>query len=138
MTAYLDSSVLLRRAFRQTRGIAEWPLIRKYVSSTITEIECLRTVDRFRHVEGLSEEEISRRRAAVFALLEPIELVTPNRGIVVRASNPFPTLLASLDAIHLATALAWRDRTGVAPVMATHDQALGVAARAAGLRVVGI
>jgi hypothetical protein len=49
-----------------------------------------------------------------------------------------PTELGTLDAIHLATALLWQERANTEPVMATHDAALGTAARAFGLRVVGV
>ena len=43
----------------------------------------------------------------------------------------------TLDAIHLATAMLWRERTGADLVMATHDTALATASRASGLRVIG-
>lgn len=46
--------------------------------------------------------------------------------------------LGTLDAIHLATALLWRERESADILMATHDGALAVAARASGLRVVGV
>jgi len=45
--------------------------------------------------------------------------------------------LGTLDALHLATALAWKDRIGEAPVMATHDPELAAAAAVHGLLVVG-
>jgi hypothetical protein len=45
---------------------------------------------------------------------------------------------STLDAIHLATALMWRDRIGPLSEMATHDTTLGAAARAFGLDVRGI
>ena len=48
-----------------------------------------------------------------------------------------PTELGTLDAIHLATALLWKDMTKGNLVMATHDGALARGARAHGLRVVG-
>ena len=48
-----------------------------------------------------------------------------------------PTEQGTLDAIHLATALLWKDMTGRECVMATHDEALGLAAQAHGIRVVG-
>jgi hypothetical protein len=38
----------------------------------------------------------------------------------------------------MATALLWQESAGTELVMATHDLALGTAARAFGLRVVGI
>jgi hypothetical protein len=49
-----------------------------------------------------------------------------------------PITLGTLDALHLATALIWRDRIGPLPEMATHDAALGAAARAFGFDVRGI
>jgi len=49
-----------------------------------------------------------------------------------------PTDLGTLDAIHLASSLLWQDATDDALTMATHDRALGVAAQAHGLKVIGI
>ena len=49
-----------------------------------------------------------------------------------------PMLLGTLDAIHLATALIWRDRLGPLPQLVTHDATLGAAARGFGFDVRGI
>ena len=49
-----------------------------------------------------------------------------------------PMPLGTLDAIHLATALLWRDRTGPLPQLLTHDAALGAVARGFGFDVRGI
>jgi hypothetical protein len=46
--------------------------------------------------------------------------------------------LGTLDAVHLATALIWRDRMGSISIVATHDTALGLAARAFRFEVRGI
>ena len=54
-----------------------------------------------------------------------------------RASEPFPTPVGTLDAIHLATALQVRDSQGLQVVVATHDHQLTRAARAVGLDVLG-
>ncbi len=45
--------------------------------------------------------------------------------------------LGPLDAVHLATALIWRDRIAPLPAVATHDTVLGSAARAFGFEVLG-
>jgi len=55
-----------------------------------------------------------------------------------RAAEPMPMPLGTLDALHLATALIWRDRMGQLQTMATHDTALGLAAQAFGFEVRGI
>jgi hypothetical protein len=58
--------------------------------------------------------------------------------VLRRASEPLPTSLGTLDAIHLATALIWRERTGTLRTLATHDSVLGLAARTFGFDVRGI
>jgi hypothetical protein len=59
-------------------------------------------------------------------------------SVLDRAAQPMPTELGTLDAIHLASALMWRDAFGTELTMATHDKALALAAQAHGLKVLGI
>lgn len=137
MIAYVDSSVLLRKILRQSNPLREWAAIRTGVVSALAETECLRTLDRLRLRAGLSDKELARRRETVFRLLESIEVVEVTAPVLARAAQPLPTELGTLDAIHLATALLWREHSGGEIVMATHDLALATAARASGLTVVG-
>jgi predicted nucleic acid-binding protein len=136
--AYLDSSVLLRLVLGQANALPEWPSIAQGVGSTLVEVECLRTLDRLRLAEGLADDEIAKRREAVFRLVEAMEIVEVTHPVVARAAQPLPTALGTLGAIHLASALLWRERSGADLVMTTHDSALATAAKASGLRVVGI
>jgi predicted nucleic acid-binding protein len=136
--AYLDSSVLLRVVLGQPNALKEWRSIKQGVASRLVEVECLRTLDRIRITVEVEDKIIATRREAIFRLLETLEVVEPTGVVLSRASQPLPTVLGTLDAIHLSTALLWRERTGTDMVMATHDEALGVAAKASGLRVVGI
>jgi len=135
--AYLDSSVLLRMVLGQKDRLRQWREVRQGVASSLVEVECLRTLDRLRLYQGIGHEAIAVRRGAIFRLLEGMELVEPTRPVLARASQPFPTPLGTLDAIHLATALLWREGQDRELVMATHDAALGMAARASGFDVVG-
>jgi hypothetical protein len=68
----------------------------------------------------------------VIASLELIEL---DAIVLDRAAQPMPTELGTLDAIHLASALLWRETTGEDLTMATHDRALGLGAEAHGMLV---
>ncbi len=137
MIAYLDSSVLLRIVLGQRGRLREWASVRQGVASAIAEVECLRTLDRLRHRGELGDRDVGARREAVYRLLDEATVVEPTRAILGRAGEPLPGPLGTLDAIHLATALAWRDMTGGDLVFATHDGALGTAARAMGFQVVG-
>jgi uncharacterized protein len=134
---YLDSSTVLRIILGQANALKEWRLITQGVASALVEVECLRTLDRLRLAEGLEDAEIALRREAVFRLLEAVEVVELTTPVLTRASQPLPTELGTLDAIHLATALLWKERSGADLVVATHDDALAMAARASGLRVLG-
>jgi len=137
MIAYLDASVVLRLILGEPGRLAEWPKIREAVASALAEVECLRTLDRLAFAGALTSDELAERRSAVYTLLEAVELVDVDRTVLRRASEPFSTPLGTLDAIHLATAVAWRDRRQVSLTMATHDKTLARAARAAGLGVIG-
>jgi predicted nucleic acid-binding protein len=137
LIAYLDSSVLLRLILRQPGAFKEWKAVQTGVASALAEVECLRTLDRFRLQAGIGDSEITRRREAVYRLLDGMEIVEVNQTVLSRAAQPFPTSLGTLDAIHLATALLWREQRGKSLVMATHDATLAIAARAFGFEVLG-
>ncbi len=137
MIAYIDASVLLRIAFGQPNALPEWRRIDRGVSSALVMTESLRTLDRVRLHGGLADIEVARLRSTILALIDSMELVEIDALVLERAAQPMPTELGTLDAIHLATALLWKDALGVDPVMATHDKALGLAAQAHGLKVLG-
>lgn len=138
MIAYLDSSAVLRIVLGQPNALKEWRGITRGVASALVEVECVRTLDRLRLAQGLPDEAIAVRREAVFTIMEACEVVELTRPILARASHPLPTVLGTLDALHLATALAWKDYSGTDLMMATHDEALAMAARAVGFRVIGV
>jgi predicted nucleic acid-binding protein len=135
--AYLDSSALLRLVLREPGALEQVMSAEALVSSELLAVECLRTLDRLRLQGSLSLEEAVARRNAVAEWLESVDLVLLQRSVLSRASEPFPTPLGTLDALHLATALLWRERMGKQLVMATHDQGLALAARAFGLETLG-
>jgi len=136
--AYVDASVLLRVALGQPDALPEWRQIDQGVSSALAMTECLRTLDRLRLRAGLSDAEVATRRATILALIASLDLVEIDSVVLDRAAQPMPTELGTLDAIHLATALLWKDVTRTDLIMATHDTALALGAQAYGLHVVGI
>jgi predicted nucleic acid-binding protein len=121
----------------QPDRLAEWPEIELGVGSALVEVECLRALDRLRIRDGLSPEDLATRRETVYCLTAEMEVVEPTWPVLRRAGQPFPTPLGTLDAVHLATALLWRDSRGEDLAFATHDRGLALAARASGLIVIG-
>lgn len=138
MTAYLDTSALLRLVLREPGALEDLRSYDALVSSELIVVESARTIDRLRLQGALTVEEAAARLRAVTEWLEAIDLVLVRAPVLRRASEPLPTPLGTVDAIHLATALIWRERMGALPAMATHDTALGLAARTFGFDVHGI
>jgi predicted nucleic acid-binding protein len=136
--AYVDSSVVLRLVLGQPGRLKEWPRVETAVASAILEVECLRTLDRFRLHRAGADRDLAERHEAVFALLRSFEIVDVARAVLARAALPLPLALGTLDAIHLATAVLWRENHGQGLMMATHDVALATAARASGFPVIGV
>lgn len=138
MIAYLDTSALLRIVLREPGALDDLRSYDALVSSELIAVESARTIDRLRAQGSLTTEEAAARVRAVNDWLEAIDLVLLRPPVLSRASEPMPMPLGTLDALHLATALIWRDRMGPLPMMVTHDTALGLAAQAFGFDVRGI
>ena len=138
MIAYVDASVVLRIVLGQANALREWREIDQGVASALILTESLRTIDRLRLRTRLPDREVAGRRAGVMTLIDSLDIVDIDTAVLARASQPMPTEIGTLDAIHLATALLWSEVAGQRLVMATHDAALALAAQAHGLAVVGV
>ncbi len=138
MTGYVDTSALLRLVLREPGALDELRSYDSLVSSELIAVESCRTIDRLRVQGALTGDEAATRLQIVSEWLEGIDLVLLRPSVLGRASEPLPMALGTLVALHLATALTWRDRMHSPLVMATHDNALGLAARAFGFQVLGI
>ena len=137
MIAYLDTSALLRIVLREAGALDDVRTYDGLVSSELIAVESARTLDRLRNHGALTMDEAADRIAWVNEWLEAVDLVLVRPPVLSRASEPMPVPLGTLDAIHLASALIWRERLGPLPQLLTHDTALGSAARAFGFDVRG-
>jgi predicted nucleic acid-binding protein len=138
VTAYVDTSALLRVVLREPGAVEDLRNYDRLVSSELLAVESARTIDRLRLQGSLTTEEACARLRTINEWLEAIDLVLLRTTVLSRAAEPMPMPLGTLDALHLATALIWRDRMGPLPTIVTHDAALGLAAQAFGFEVHGI
>jgi len=134
---YLDSSVLLRIVLGQRNALSRSGSEQR-ITSALAETECLRTLDRLRLVDRIAAEEIATRREAVYDLLNGVEVIEVSHAVLDRAAQPLPLPLKTLDAIHLATAMLWREYESTEVTFATHDAGLAAAARSVGFTVMGV
>ncbi len=138
MTTYVDASVVLRLVLGQPDAIDDLDTFDRLVSSRLLHVECRRSLDRLRLTGVLSREEVAARLDDLDAFLGSLTFVELSMPVLTRAGQPLASPLGTLDALHLATALLWQDRTGRAVAMATHDRSLALAARDYSLRVIGV
>lgn len=130
----------MRVVLEQEPALPDRETIELGVSNEIVRVECMRTLERMRHERKWSEETLHEKRAAMSLFLRALELVAIDAGVIARASGPFPTHIATLDALHLASALLYRaaQPPDERPLFfATHDTQLARAARAMHFEVIG-
>jgi predicted nucleic acid-binding protein len=133
--AYIDSSVVLRILLPQSdaiRDLKQWRLF----SSQLMDVEVRRTLQRYHTERILSAAKFARRVNEWNLVRDSIDWIPISNGIMQRAAEPFPTLVKTLDAIHLATAIGWAGQTQKPVIILTHDRPLGIAASACGFQVV--
>ena len=135
---YVDASVLLRIVLREPDSLSDWATWDERWCNELIEVECMRTLDRYRITGTFNIDQVEAATLAVNAYLETTKYSSISKGILKRAAMPLPGVLGTLDAIHLATALHIREQDGNRITMATHDKALARASRAMNLDVLGI
>jgi predicted nucleic acid-binding protein len=135
MTAFVDTSVFLRRLLKQPGAFTDWSAWGVVASSELLRVEAHRVLDRLRLRRAFGDAELGELNRLLQASLRALDCVRVNRAVLSRAADPFPTAIGTLDAIHLASALVWLDEIGGEMTFLTHDKQLAVAARACGLDV---
>jgi predicted nucleic acid-binding protein len=136
MIVYIDTSVVLRVLFKEANPIDIWGKWEKAFSSALWRVEALRTVDRLRLLHEISDIEVADLVRDVQIIHETLAIHPLDERIMQRASETFPTVVGTLDAIHLATAASIRESQRL-DFLLTHDSQLGTAARSLGFRVAG-
>src|SRR2546427_561212 len=94
--------------------------------------------DRLRLEGALDDEQVGAFQAALAAIERTIDRVRLTRLVLGRAALPMATPVKTLDALHLASALLWRERRAAELLFATHDPQQARAARALGFDCVGV
>ena len=124
---YLDASALVKLVVREPESVALMEFLREHpdrVSSALALAEVPRALRRARF--GAAE----RRRAR--EVLARVALVDIDRRALTAAAAIEPPTVRTLDAIHLATALALHEDLAA---LVTYDRSLAVAAERADLPV---
>jgi len=138
--AYIDTSVVMRIVLGQPEPLKEWNNLDLGISNELLRVECFRTLDRMWRQQTLNDAQLEQKRSDVETIVSHIEIVPFSKRIFDIAAQAFPTVIATLDALHLATAILYRSSQQLDErpiVMATHDRALAKAATALHFEVIG-
>ena len=138
MNVYLDTSVVLSHLLNQSNRLGSWGEWEACYTSVLTSVEFLRTVDRLRLNGSLSDRERVELQDQFRVVWGATHRVALSQILLDRASTAMPTVLGTLDAIHLVTALQVVESRRVPLVFLTHDDQLATGVRAMGLEVAGM
>ncbi len=137
MNVLVDSTVVARKLLGEPDALAVWEQIQSAYASRLMPVELSRLIDRLRLIGRIDDERVVALYDELRRLMRAIELINVTENILVTAGNPMPTVLGTLDAIHLATAIELQRSRKQRLDLATHDVQLGRAARALGFVVYG-
>jgi predicted nucleic acid-binding protein len=137
MIVYVDTSVVVRVLLREPNPVRIWGQWNKAYSSALWRVEALRTADRLRLTHEISDTELAELVREIQIAHETFAIHPVTTQVLQRASETFPTVIGTLDAIHLATALSIREIENI-DYLLTHDSQLATAARSLGFDVMGM
>ena len=138
MIVYMDTSVILRRLLGEPDGLDLWGGWTRVYTSVLTRVEYFRVIGRLRLESKLNDAERVALQESFSIFWQTAHRVALSESILIRAAQPFPTIVGTLDALHLSSALAVR-ASGIGEMtLLTHDKQMGRAAAAEEFSVQGI
>jgi predicted nucleic acid-binding protein len=135
---YADASVPLRSLLQDGTQIVDRAALEGAYTSVIFQVEARRTLDRLRLARELSEDTKSAAMVELLKLERALSFVDVTADVIAYAGRPFPAVVRSLDALHLATAALLRDALVPDLVFATHDRQQAIGALALGFEIIGV
>jgi hypothetical protein len=123
---------MLRVLSGQKDAWRAWGQWEKAYSSILMRVECRRFIDRMRLEHNWSDDDIADAGGQLRRLERVITKVRLSAAIMERAAAPMPTIIKTLDAVHIATAGLVRERLQPGLIFVTHAVQQARAARALG------
>lgn len=136
--AYLDASIILNRVLGQQHEQIDIQKFKNIYTSNLSPVEVHRNIDRLRIEYSWSDKEVAMRVQLFLEESLCMHEIPLQSLILKRASLPFPTIVKTLDALHIATALFLQQQIDENLIFLTHDIKQGRSARACGLHVNGL
>lgn len=133
MIAYVDSSIVLAWVLNEpddAHHVERLFSMEQLVTSELTRAECMRGLYRAHGKGRLSHVELLAGERLVHEALSGWQALAVNRDILTRAAGAFASpFIRTLDAIHLASAIVFRDRLGPLTIASRDHRLRDVAAQ---------
>lgn len=133
MRVYIDSSVVLGHILAGDPALSS---IRAEMagSSELLLMECHRVLHRERMSGNLDDTQYAQAVELLETVADRLAIIELGPAVKRRAAGSFPTVIGTLDAIHLATAVLWQESEPASPVrIVTKDRQLALCAKTMGL-----
>lgn len=134
MRVYVDSSVVLRYILSEDTALFAIRSSDLAGSSDLLVIECQRVLQRERLQGNLDDAQFVESVALLQTVVDHLYLIELREAVKRRAAGPFPTVIGTLDAIHLASALLWAEtRPSTEFAILSYDRQLSRCAQSMGM-----
>lgn len=136
MMYFLDTSAFLEWLLKKNAD-KNRPSGEQIITSDLLRVESHRTFHRLRMENKLTDIEFARFEKKFQEFWDTVNVIFPDERILDLASRAFPTIIGTLDAIHLSTAILYQEMKKEKVIFITEDKQLGITAQACGFEVVG-
>jgi predicted nucleic acid-binding protein len=109
MICYVDSSVVLRYLLMHDSVFTRSSQFNVVGSSELLIIECNRVLDRYRLENQITDAELAEVKQRFQRIVDGLHIIELSQSVKTRAAGSFPTVIGTLDALHLASLLIWRE-----------------------------
>ena len=133
MIAFVDTSVVLRFVLEGDISLHQAFAATVTACSELLWIESMRVAQRFRLDGGLDDKNLAEAVSRIAACYSSFRVYLLDEEIKQTAAGPFPTVIGTLDALHLACARrAARHYPGETLLVFSYDRQMNLCAQALG------
>ena len=133
MIAFVDTSVVLRFVLEGDISLHQAFAATVTACSELLWIESMRVAQRLRLDGGLDDQSLAEAVSRIAACYSSFRVYLLDEEIKQTAAGPFPTVIGTLDALHLACARrAARHYPGETLLVFSYDRPMNLCARALG------
>ncbi len=136
MKAYVDTSLVLAWLLEGSTAIERLSEFEEVASSRLLWIETARSLDRAVRSGQITDQDGIVARLAFENMAIGLTRLRLTEGVLSRAAEGFPTIIRTLDALHLSSAIAWAEGSSRDSISVwSFDNQLNLCAKAMGFQV---